>query len=94
LKFYKLSLTDDINKKFELCDVPEKSYVWNKIYKTEKLRNSGIRFEEGILYEDVIFTPEILYALKTIVTVPEIYYHYSRRVGSTVSQRTKKANKA
>lgn len=93
LKFDKLSLTDDINEKFELCGVPKKSYVWNKIYKTEKLQNSGIRFEEGILYEDVIFTPEVLYTLKTLVTVPEIYYYYWRRAGSTVSQRTKKANK-
>jgi glycosyltransferase involved in cell wall biosynthesis len=92
LKFDFLSLTNDTREKFELCDVPKKSYVWNKIYRTDKLRQSKVRFEEGIIYEDVIFTPEILCALKTLVTVPEVYYYYWRRMGSSVTLRSEKAN--
>lgn len=92
LNFEKETLTDNANLKFELCDVPEKSYVWNKIYKTEKLKEIGLEFEKGIFYEDCIFTPQALFYLGEIVTVPNIYYYYLRRGNSTVKQRSEKAN--
>ena len=92
LNFEKETLTDNANLKFELCDVPEKSYVWNKIYKTEKLKEIGLEFEKGIFYEDCIFTPQALFYLGKIVTVPNIYYYYLRRGNSTVKQRSEKAN--
>lgn len=92
LNFEKETITDNANLKFELCDVPEKSYVWNKIYKTEKLKEIGLEFEKGIFYEDCIFTPQALFYLGKIVTVPNIYYYYLRRGNSTVKQRSEKAN--
>lgn len=92
LNFEKETITDNTNLKFELCDVPEKSYVWNKIYKTEKLKEIGLEFEKGIFYEDCIFTPQALFYLGKIVTVPNIYYYYLRRGNSTVKQRGEKAN--
>lgn len=92
LNFEKETITDNTNLKFELCDVPEKSYVWNKIYKTEKLKEIGLEFEKGIFYEDCIFTPQALFYLGQIVTVPNIYYYYLRRGNSTVKQRSEKAN--
>ena len=92
LNFEKETITDNTNLKFELCDVPEKSYVWNKIYKTEKLKEIGLEFEKGIFYEDCIFTPQALFYLEKIVTVPNIYYYYLRRGNSTVKQRSEKAN--
>lgn len=92
LNFEKETLTDNTNLKFELCDVPEKSYVWNKIYKTEKLKEIGLEFEKGIFYEDCIFTPQALFYLGKIATVPNIYYYYLRRGNSTVKQRSEKAN--
>lgn len=92
LNFEKETITDNTNLKFELCDVPEKSYVWNKIYKTEKLKGIGLEFEKGIFYEDCIFTPQALFYLGKIVTVPNIYYYYLRRGNSTVKQRSEKAN--
>lgn len=92
LNFEKETITDNTNLKFELCDVPEKSYVWNKIYKTEKLKEIGLEFEKGIFYEDCIFTPQALFFLEKMVTVPNIYYYYLRRGNSTVKQRSEKAN--
>ncbi len=92
LKFEKETITDDVNLKFELCDVPEKSYVWNKIYKTDKLKEFKLEFEKGIFYEDCIFTPQALFYLGEMVTVPNTYYYYLRRNNSTVKQRSEKAN--
>lgn len=63
LTFAKETVTSDINLKFELCDMPEKSYVWNKIYKSSKLKEIGLKFEEGIVFEDCIFTPQALFIL-------------------------------
>ena len=76
LNFEKETLTDNANLKFELCDVPEKSYVTNKIYKTQKLKEINLKFEEGRIFEDCIFTPQALFYLGKIVTVPNIYYYY------------------
>ena len=93
LKFDHEVITQDVNKKFELCDVPELSYVWNKIYNREAFLKNNLKFEEGIFYEDVILTPEILYNLGKLVTVPDTYYYYWRSSNSTVTQRSNKANK-
>lgn len=92
LKFENETITENTDLKFKLCDVPEKSYVWNKIYKTEKLRNARLKFEEGRIFEDCIFTPQVLYFLGKMVTVPNTYYFYLRRGDSTVKQRSKKAD--
>lgn len=92
LNFEKETLTDNTKLKFELCDVPEKSYIWNKIYKTQKLKEINLKFEEGRIFEDCIFTPQALFFLGKMVTVPNTYYYYLRRNNSTVKQRSQKAN--
>lgn len=92
LNFEKETLTDNTKLKFELCDVPEKSYIWNKIYKTQKLKEINLKFEEGRIFEDCIFTPQALFFLGKMVTVPNTYYYYLRRGNSTVKQRSEKAN--
>ena len=76
----------------KLCDVPEKSYIWNKIYKTGKIRQHNLKFTEGTFYEDVIFTPKALYNLNQMVTVPDKFYYYWRHAGSIVTLRSQKAN--
>lgn len=90
LSFDKILTTDDVNLKFELCDVPELSYVWNKIYKLEKLKNLNLKFEEGIFFEDCIFTPQVLFYTDKMTVVPDSYYHYWRRNDSIVSCKNEK----
>ena len=92
LNFEKETLTDNTKLKFELCDVPEKSYIWNKIYKTQNLKEINLKFKEGRIFEDCIFTPQALFFLGKMVTVPNTYYYYLRRGNSTVKQRSQKAN--
>lgn len=92
LKFTEEKITDDYKTKLQTCNIPELSYVWNKIYKTSRIKESNLKFTEGRLYEDVVFTPQALYYLKKLVTVPNTYYYYRRRAGSTVSLKTQKTN--
>lgn len=91
LKIQKETLTTDINEKFKLCDVPNKCYVWNKIYKTSKLNENNLRFINGRIYEDVVFTPETLYTLGSLVTVPDTHYYYWRHPNSLVKAKSQKA---
>lgn len=90
LKFDNEIITSDTDKKFALCDIPEYSYVWNKIYKKELFLKNNIWFEKGIFYEDVIITPQLMYYSKILLTVPETYYYYWRHSGSTVTGKSKK----
>ena len=77
-----------------VCDCPNLCYIWNKIYKTDKLKFSNITFPEGMYFEDVLFTTKVLGTLNSIVTVPNTYYHYMINDGtSTVkSNHTSKKN--
>lgn len=91
LKINNESITEDFEKKLKLCDIPDKSYVWNKIYKSDKIKEYNLKFKEKMIYEDVIFTPEVILKLNKLVTVPNIKYYYWRNPNSTVTQRNEKA---
>ncbi len=82
--------TEDTNKKFRLCDVPDKCYVWNKIYKTSELKRYNIIFEPHVFYEDRCFTAEVLVKLKGLVSVPDTYYNYWTNNKSTVKTKSPK----
>ena len=91
VKFTEIKITDDFETKLDLCDVPDKSYIWNKIYKTDELKKYNLKFEPNRLFEDVIFTPQVLYYLKTLVAVPDTYYYYWRTPNSIVTRKDAKA---
>ncbi len=90
LKITKAEITEDTNEKFEICDVPEKCYVFNKIYKREELIKNNIYFEPYVFYEDRCFTTEALIHLKKLVTVPDIYYNYWTNNNSIVKTKSPK----
>jgi len=91
LKFEKEISTDVFAQKLEICDVPDKSYVWNKIYKRDKINAINLRFKPGMIFEDVIFTPVALHDLGKLTTVAGISYYYWRNSNSLVTQRHEKA---
>jgi len=76
LNYKKYKIAKTIKDKYELIGLPEHCYVWNKIYRTEFLKNHNIRFIEGLVYEDIMFTPDAAENANAIVSVPNIYYHY------------------
>ena len=81
------------DKKFLLCDVPDKCYVWNKIYKTSELKKYNITFEPHVFFEDRCFTAETLIKLNGLVTVPDTYYNYWTNNKSTVKTKSPKKSK-
>lgn len=51
-------------------------------YKSSFLKNSNIRFCEGIIHEDILFTPTVLTYANTIQVLPDVLYNYRKREGS------------
>lgn len=95
LKIKEEEVTENTDRKFVLCDVPEKCYVWNKIYRLGKIKQFSLYFEAGIYFEDRCFTCEALSKLKRLVVVPDTYYNYWTNPNSIVkSKSTKKTQDA
>ena len=56
------------------------SYVWNKLYKRTILAN--IQFLNNTIYEDILWTPQVVGNTKLLVCVDCPYYHYQSRAES------------
>ena len=58
---------------------------WNKLYKREVLINEGVRFPEGMIYEDTSFYVKTLPFVKKHVYVDEKLVYYCVRNNSTMT---------
>lgn len=59
---------------------------WNKIFRRDILIESGIRFPDGLIYEDTAFYIELIPWIKKIAFVPnDLVVHYARK-NSTQTQ--------
>ena len=56
--------------------------VWNKLVKTDLVRNNNIRFAQGTFAEDQIFTIKCRLSASRIFICPASVYNYRRRLDS------------
>ena len=63
-------------------------HVWRRAY----LKDHNIHFTEGILHEDVEFTPRALLECGKVVSLPDQFYHYMVRENSISTQKNKEKN--
>ncbi len=87
------TVTDDFREKCVILDIPQKSYVWNKLYLKEALDKHQINFKQGVYYEDLYFVPVALEKLTKMVTVPDTFYYYWKNKDSIVFQKSEKHTK-
>ncbi|MCM1265222.1 MAG: glycosyltransferase [Candidatus Gastranaerophilales bacterium] len=85
----------DVKLKFENAKLPQYCFVWNKIYRRDSLVKQDLSFIDGMLYEDMIYTPDVLLNLGKMVTVSGTYYHYWKNENSAIKIDTdeSRANK-
>lgn len=57
------------------------SYVWGKLYKRASLED--VWFEEGMNYEDILYTAKVLTKASKIALVDAVLYHY-RQVSTSI----------
>lgn len=77
--------------KFDAVDCPRIFYVMNKLFSRESLQRLGLRFEEAVCYEDVMFLARVFCQMGKLVTVPDLYYMYvNQSTGITKGRQTLK----
>ena len=49
--------------------------------------DNGLKFDEGRIFEDVIFSTKAIFYANKVVSVPNTKYHYIERTGSIVKSK-------
>lgn len=62
-------------------------YAWNKVYRAESLRQSGLVFEDVALIEDFLFNIAFFEGAESIMTLETAPYHYRIRSGQNLTAR-------
>lgn len=73
--------------KLRTMHCPPDFHPVNKLYRREMLEHLGLRFAEGVQYEDVMFVTRALCESGRMVTVPDLDYVYVLNPTSTVKSR-------
>lgn len=63
-------------------------HVWNKIFRTQIIKENNIHFIEGLLYEDIFFTWYYFFLSKKIYFDKNIYHHYRMHSNSIMEKTT------
>ena len=74
-----------LKDKLEACSIPKCCYVWNKLYKSELVKEN--LFKEGVFFEDMLWTPNILKNSNKLVTVSDTAYFYRVNQNSIVKKK-------
>lgn len=54
-------------------------YIWNKCYRLDQVRQSGVRFENRLITEDIFFNLRLCGAWESMVLLPKAALHYHHR---------------
>lgn len=93
LKLKKYKAYTKTADKYKVFDIPRLNFIWNKIYRRDLLKQLGLRFPEGVIFEDILFTHQILDQSDKVVTVPEAVYFYRQNPCSCVQTMTDEKQK-
>jgi glycosyltransferase involved in cell wall biosynthesis len=85
-----LSIIED---KLLTTNVGRRGYVWRYLFKNSFLNEKNLRFEVGVLVEDLPFSLQAVYFANKIVTVPNAIYYYKKRENSIMSTTNSLARK-
>lgn len=61
------------------------SVVWNKMIRKDLLTVNDLTFVDGLIFEDVVYTPTVMYTAKKVMYLPIIGLYYRQRAGSIMS---------
>lgn len=87
ISFARTEVVDQPVEKLRLCNCPPDFHPVNKLYRRAFLDKIGLRFAEGVQYEDVMFVLRALCESDRLVTVPQLFYRYVLNEASTVKAR-------
>ena len=73
--------------KSELKHSDYRMEVWDDLYKAEFLRKNNLKFKNGVLHEDELFTPLALIKANRVKLTSSIKYNYRQRENSIMSNK-------
>jgi len=79
--------------KYCCCRKPN-NYIWTRLYRTDIVRGSGIRFENYKLGDDTLFNFKLLPYMKRAAHISSSLYNYLQRTNSNVYTVAKRGNLA
>ena len=85
--FYGLSesiCVESIEDKLRICHCPPSFCSVNMVVRRSLIDSLGLRFAEGVFYEDAAYVFRLLCGSGRLVTVPDAQYIYIHHTGSTV----------
>jgi glycosyltransferase involved in cell wall biosynthesis len=91
-----VNIYDDVYSYFArycACAKPN-NYIWTRLYKTEIIEKSGVRFEQYELGDDTLFNFKLLPHYNRVAFVPDGLYNYFQRGNSNVYTVANKRNLA
>ena len=91
ISFAETRVWEQVEDKLTVCHCPPEFHPVNKLYRRAFLEEAGLRFAEGVQYEDVMFVMRALCESRRLVTVPDVTYRYVLNRASTVKSRATSA---
>jgi len=79
--------------KYCACSKPN-NYIWTKLYKTDIVKKSGVRFENYKLGDDTLFNFKLLPHIRKVAFIEDGLYNYFQRSNSNVYTVANKGNLA
>lgn len=79
--------------KYCACTKPN-NYIWTRLYKSDIVKNSGVRFENYKLADDTLFNFKLLPHIRRVTWIPDGMYNYFQRKNSNVYTIANKSNLA
>ena len=68
-------------------------FVWSYVYRMSFLRKTGIRFIEGVYFDDANWLPRVCCKAERIDSVDFVCYYYLQRSGSILNGMTEEAKR-
>lgn len=86
-RFKKRSVYTLAYDRLEATYVGKIGYVWRYLFNVEFLKANNLRFQEGRLMEDLMFSLPALYFAKSLVVVPGAEYTYCHQPNSIMTTK-------
>lgn len=83
--FKELKVYNTVSEKLRVTHVGRIGYVWRYMFSTQFLIKNNIRFEEGRIVEDLMFSLSAVFFANALVVVPGAQYTYVHREGSQLT---------
>ena len=85
LDYHKKEVYTGMTDIIKVLDLPSKFTASGKLYTKKAIEN--LQFKEGVYFEDARFLIRVLPKVSTLVTVPDVCYHYVANDDSTLRKK-------